>query len=257
VLSPENLNTLRRAFSFADHEFINGFVYISEAAITERIEEVDPSWSFELRNMIREGDQCVCYARLTISDVTREGVGMQTVITNKDGKIIGEAEKGAATDALKRCARLFGIGRYLLSAPKEGKPFEQWLAGFHKSADNPQPVSKSERIFEETATGRDQRIQDAVTERTFICSNAERKTKGGKEWIVFYDDTDADIFATSFSREQTTGLKDAVSADQYTKLGEIGLTGIDPVYVTWIWGKDQKFRNVINVTSYITEDIPF
>lgn len=122
MLTPEHLKTLQRPFSRADHEFIRGYVYLTEDAITNRIEEVDPSWQFELQRIDHSGEQCVVCARMTILDVAREGVGMQKV-----NEKAGEAEKGAATDALKRCARLFGVGRYLLNAPEQGQ-FDKWLA---------------------------------------------------------------------------------------------------------------------------------
>lgn len=121
-LSLEQLNTLKRPFARADHEFIRNFVYLTEEAITTRIEEVDPSWEFSVLNMSQVGSQAVVLARLTICGVFRDGVGMQQVLEKA-----GEAEKGAATDALKRCARLFGVGRYLLDAPKEDQ-FNAWLA---------------------------------------------------------------------------------------------------------------------------------
>ncbi len=128
MLTPDHLRTLQRPFSRADHEFIRGFVYLTEDAITGRIEEVDPSWQFELQRIDHSGDQVVVCARMTLLDVAREGVGMQKV-----NEKAGEAEKGAATDALKRCARLFSVGRYLLNAPQEGAAFDKWLAEQQKA----------------------------------------------------------------------------------------------------------------------------
>lgn len=137
ALTPENLQTLKAAFPFADHKFLRGFVYLKEDAITDRIEQVDPAWSFEIQEVKREhhplGIQCVCRATLTICGVSRSNIGMQEVETSKDGtKLVGEVEKGSTTDALRRCARLFGIGRYLLDAPKEDKGFAAWLAAKQK-----------------------------------------------------------------------------------------------------------------------------
>lgn len=123
-LTVDDLNILKRAFPRASHEFINGYVYLTEAAVCDRIEEVDPAWTFEVQRMSREGDQAVCCGRLTIKGVTREGVGMYRQ-TNPNG----EPEKSAATDAIKRCARLFSVGRYLLNdPPKEGRDFDKWLS---------------------------------------------------------------------------------------------------------------------------------
>lgn len=126
TLTADHIKVLSKPFQRNEHEFTRGFVYITEEAITARLDEVDPAWGFEIQHVgIRDG-QGVCHARLTVKGVTRENVGMQSIETNSTGREMGEAEKGATTDALKRCARLFGIGRYLLSAPKENE-FNRWI----------------------------------------------------------------------------------------------------------------------------------
>lgn len=137
ALTAEQLATLKRPFARADHEFLRSFVYLTEEAITTRIEEVDPSWEFAVLQVSQSGNQAVTHARMTICGVFRDGIGMQQV-----NEKAGEAEKGAATDALKRCARLFGVGRYLLDAPKEDE-FNKWLAEqqkAHGGAQKPPPA---------------------------------------------------------------------------------------------------------------------
>jgi len=58
-----------------------------------------------------------------------------------------EGEKSAATDALKRCARLFGIGRYLLTLPDNVKDVDsmaRWLKSqgqTHPTQSSPQPTA--------------------------------------------------------------------------------------------------------------------
>lgn len=133
-LTPDDVKALNRPFEVAEHEFKGVYVYVAEAAVCDRLESVDPSWSLEIvSNEIREDraeQYAVCHARLTVNGVRREGVGMQT--HNRDEKKIlpTELEKGAATDALRRCARLFGVGRYLLKAPrvvKDKRSLTAWL----------------------------------------------------------------------------------------------------------------------------------
>ena len=135
ALDVNDLKELKKAFRLKDHEFKQGYVYLTEDAITNRIEEVDAAWTFEIQRMDRIGDQTIVCARMTIKEVSREGVGMQLVTSNTNA----EPEKGAATDALKRCARLFGIGRYLLNAPKEGDQFNRWLAEQQKALNGGKP----------------------------------------------------------------------------------------------------------------------
>ena len=135
TLTFEDLMTLRQPFAAHEHEFTRSFTYISEQAVTTRIEDVDPAWTFAILSTVIRDNQAVVTARLTLKGVSREGVGMQalTYTDKKTGEIKenGEPEKGAATDALKRCARLFGIGRYLLDLPtsiNDMNSLAEWLA---------------------------------------------------------------------------------------------------------------------------------
>lgn len=150
-LTPENLTILKSHFEANEHEFLNDRAYISEEAITERIEEVDPNWTLEIlsktaRQTFGRDVSIIVTVRLTINGTSRDGVGMTKVagkVGYKDGKNwidlpdekhteVNEAEKSAATDALKRAARLFGIGRYLLATPKwviDAPSMFTWLNG--------------------------------------------------------------------------------------------------------------------------------
>jgi hypothetical protein len=83
-------------------------VYTEEGPITERLDSVDPNWEFKILDKWADGNAATVYAQLTVCGVSRDCVGSGTNTKPQ------EAQKGAATDALKRGARLFGIGRYLL-----------------------------------------------------------------------------------------------------------------------------------------------
>lgn len=160
ALTHDDLNALKATFAANEHEFLNGMAYIQEQPITDRIESIDPAWQFEIRAInVRdnagEGGKDVftvsVHAALTIKGVTRENVGMGTVqksnpiketVWNNETRRkeetgntytneANEGEKSATTDALKRCARLFGIGRYLLTLPdtvKDVGSMAKWLA---------------------------------------------------------------------------------------------------------------------------------
>lgn len=122
TLTREHLTILQRPFAPHEHEFLKGMTYITEDAITSRIEEVDPAWTLDVMNISSRDNIITCLVRLTINGVFRDGVGMNAITMTTDGKReANEAEKAAATDALKRAARLFGIGRYLLSLPSTVK----------------------------------------------------------------------------------------------------------------------------------------
>ena len=170
TLTTDDLTILRKPFQPRDHEFKGKFAYIDEAEMATRIEEVDPAWTLEvISNALRTDDiqtQAVCHIRLTIKGVTKDGIGMQTYIPDREGKPQAtELEKGAATDAFRRAARLFGIGRYLLKAPSTVKDVETlaaWLiANFAKPVNGSsepekkdEPAAPKQNPFKSMATTR-------------------------------------------------------------------------------------------------------
>lgn len=170
ALTPEQLQILRKPFPHQDHEFIQGFVYLTEEAITTRLEEVDSAWMFELLHVANNGAFAIVTARMTVNDVFRDGIGMQKV-----NEKAGEAEKGAATDALKRCARLFGIGRYLLGAPKESE-FAGWLA-------NLTPVVNREPMTHQNGVSRG---GDKLVMGTYNIRHMKVQAQRGRDGKQFY-----------------------------------------------------------------------
>lgn len=123
---------LSHPFLSKDHEFNRGFIYIEETAVCRRIEQVDLNWEWKVIEMTFANGMATVVGALTICGVTRFGTGQQLAQIDASGvEKNGEAYKGATTDALKRAARLFGIGRYLLGCPKEvksyGKELDAWL----------------------------------------------------------------------------------------------------------------------------------
>lgn len=146
TLTTEDVKTLTKPFAADEHEFLRGNAYIREWAICDRIEEVDPAWALErLALETRRSDGAksksivIATFRMTIKGVARDGVGMADVSTTKDNSAeANEAEKAAATDALKRCARLFGVGRYLLRLPdnvRDEQSLARWLQGGSNTID--------------------------------------------------------------------------------------------------------------------------
>lgn len=154
TLTKDDVTTLTRHFLPGEHEFVRGFTYITEQAITTRLDEVDPAWTLTILDTHQRNEQIVVTARLTIKGVSRDGVGMQKIerketTDEKTGEIkpfeSGEPEKGAATDALKRAARLFGIGRYLLDTPGRVKTVDHiatWLKQQNTNGTHPTPPTQ-------------------------------------------------------------------------------------------------------------------
>lgn len=120
-------------FTLPEHKFTQGLAYIREDAIAFRLDKIDPNWHFNQPSFSINGHSVVAVSSLVVKGVVRGNAGAGTALaTDKENQFadnMGNAYKGAATDAFKRCARLFGIGRYLLNAPKEGPAFATWLNG--------------------------------------------------------------------------------------------------------------------------------
>lgn len=149
ALTTDDVKLLTQRFPAGQHGFLkhNGKPYVEEAPIATRLDSVDPSWELRQTALYQRDAQVVCCVELTIKGVTRSGVGMQDILNNAKGDEVNEAEKGAATDAFKRAARLFGIGRYLLLAPDTVRDYDTLKAWFDKAdakreggQENPAPA---------------------------------------------------------------------------------------------------------------------
>jgi hypothetical protein len=122
--------------------------------VVSRLNEVDPSWSLIVaeraereytteRKNTKTGEiytlaahELAITVSLTIKSVTRYGIGMAEIAPDA-----AEADKSAVTDALKRAARLFGVGAYLLNDPPQKSAFPGWLAGLNRNAEPPAPAN--------------------------------------------------------------------------------------------------------------------
>lgn len=82
-------------------------LYLQHTDVAERLDEVDPNWSFRIISM----GQGFAHGELTLGGAVRQNFGE------------GDDQKMAASDALKRCAVLFGVGRYLYESETLWVPF--------------------------------------------------------------------------------------------------------------------------------------
>lgn len=84
----------------------NGFTYVQWSQVADRLDEASPGWSFQIVNI---GPDWV-HGRLTIGEQTFDNIGYAE---NADAAWKKEPLKDAASDALKRCAAIAGVARYL------------------------------------------------------------------------------------------------------------------------------------------------
>lgn len=87
--------------------------YVQHTDVYARLESVDPAWSMEVTSSQRIGDSYFVRVKLTVKGVARENSGD------------GEDEKSATSDAIKRAAMLFGVGRYLYDSETVWVPYNE------------------------------------------------------------------------------------------------------------------------------------
>lgn len=117
--------------------------YVGHAAVTQRLLEVDPAWTWEPmcidQGQVRLDDKGGLWIRLTVCGVTRPGYGDGG---NSKG---GDAVKVAIGDAIRNAAMRFGVALDLWAKedigttfehPKpvaDGKQLKAWLAAIEKA----------------------------------------------------------------------------------------------------------------------------
>jgi hypothetical protein len=138
-LSSKDLETLKAAFpanrlgvkiqSFSrDRKRAMLVCYLQHTDVMDRLDQVDPTWKSEITREERVGDTVYVSLMLTLKGVSRENVGE------------GGDPKAAYSDALKRAAMLFGVGRYLYDSEtvwvdyvEERDRFRQWSYDDYKN----------------------------------------------------------------------------------------------------------------------------
>src|SRR5436853_778963 len=91
--------------------------YIEGCTVIQRLNECfDAEWIFEIQEHRVYDDEVVVLGKLTAQGVAKSQFGKSRITRAKrDNSIIslGDDLKAAATDCLKKCATLFGVGLHL------------------------------------------------------------------------------------------------------------------------------------------------
>jgi hypothetical protein len=278
MLTPQDLVILKRPFAPHEMEWReeertkkNGekfqlvLAYIAEEAICDRLEMVDPSWQFSDIQIAERGGQVYAIASMTVKGVTRSNVGMEEI------KHLAEAEKSAATDSLKRCARLFGIGRYLLNLPKWANSrdgYAKWFAqNKDKNADSidseqpePEPapapvVDRGNLPIVESPFKNVKKSEPAIDDHFEPTDFATQVTESFSEPIekvtIKTTNKGKTYFVLAGCSIWDTGIFEKLGYDEYTlnqmtKPGSVMLP--DPVRVAYMpEGKDRKYPEALRV----------
>ena len=116
--------------------------YIEGHTVIQRLNEAfDGNWSFEITSHDVMDEEVVVQGRLSAEGVVKTQFGSSSITRAKgDGAIVSLAAdlKAAATDSLKKCATLLGVGLYLYSS----SPGSDEERGEQKPHDQPGRNSK-------------------------------------------------------------------------------------------------------------------
>jgi hypothetical protein len=236
MLTHDDVARLSRPFPLEAHEWRKGrnnkdYVYITESGVVSRLNEVDPSWTlivtdrvereYETERKNSKGEATVLGSHelavtvsLTVKGVTRYGIGMAEVAPDA-----AEADKSAVTDALKRAARLFGVGGYLLNDPPGKSTFPQWL-------------SKQTMQHGEQAGALVTAPASAVWRCWVTHIRAVRDQEGVVQFVVWPAENGTEPLEIALSRPQVEQLRDAgfVPGESLNALyGRARLEGESPV----------------------------
>lgn len=92
--------------------------YIETSSVIRRLNEaLDGEWSFEIKEKMIDLERGYIWVlgRLTCGDVVKEQFGFKAFSEDEENRFLnlGDDLKAAASDALKKCATLLGVGLYL------------------------------------------------------------------------------------------------------------------------------------------------
>ena len=94
--------------------------YIEGHSVIQRLNDAfESAWSFEIISHEIHQEEVVVIGRLTAGTLAKSQFGSSRITRNRDTKdIVSLADdlKAAATDALKKCATLFGVGLHMYAA---------------------------------------------------------------------------------------------------------------------------------------------
>jgi hypothetical protein len=102
--------------------------YVETHAVIQRLNDAfEGQWSFEIMTQETTNTEVIVSGKLTADGVSKTQFGSNKISLSKAGEIIsvGDDWKAAASDCLKKCASLYGVGLHLYGAEKKEQPSDQ------------------------------------------------------------------------------------------------------------------------------------
>jgi len=114
--------------------------YIEGHSVIQRLNDAfESAWSFEIISHEIQQEEVVVIGKLTAGSLAKSQFGSSRITRNRDTKeIVSLADdlKAAATDALKKCATLFGVGLHMYAKKGNGDSSHDTETGDKKNGDN-------------------------------------------------------------------------------------------------------------------------
>lgn len=110
---PEERVHLKPGVMNKDHTSAMMLSYLQHTDVAQRLDDLVSSWEFRQVESVGDGKTITIVGELSIFGVTRTNAG------------IGGDYKEAYSDCIKRCATLFGVGRYLYDQETAWVPWDE------------------------------------------------------------------------------------------------------------------------------------
>jgi len=93
--------------------------YVATHAVIARLNEGCDAWNFEIVEHSVHDDEVIVLGKLTADGVVKSAFGGSNITIDSQGRVVSLADdlKSAASDSLKKCASLLGVGLELYGAP--------------------------------------------------------------------------------------------------------------------------------------------
>lgn len=114
--------------------------YVEVQLVIQRLNDAfDGLWSFKVLEHEIIGDEAIVLGELSCNGITKQQFGNSKITVSKKGEVVstGDDLKAAASDSLKKCAVIFGVGLHLYGDSIPSDPVE--------NSTQPPPAGK-ERI---------------------------------------------------------------------------------------------------------------
>lgn len=117
--------------------------YIEGHSVIQRLNDAfDADWSFEIvkHQILSDTNEVIVLGKIIAGDVVKSQFGSsQITIAKESGKVVSLADdlKAAATNSLKKCATMLGVGLHLYAGAKPSNPNPKQSHTSHNRPANP------------------------------------------------------------------------------------------------------------------------